>query len=101
MNISSNINSLLVNQTSLNVNANNIANVNTDGFKSVQSSTVSNENGILENSLSQSDLSSERSQTDLAKEIPQQISIEAIEEANIEAIRTQDQMLGTLIDLKA
>ena len=37
----------------------------------------------------------------LTKEITDQISIEKVSEANVQAIRTQDQMFGSLLDIKA
>jgi len=39
--------------------------------------------------------------TNLNKEITDQITIKDINEINVKAIQAQDQMLGTLLDLKA
>ncbi len=72
MTISNNIASLQANQTFMNTNANNIAN---DG--------------------------SQKSQTNLAKEIPNQVTIAGIEKANVTAIKAQDDVMGTLLDIKA
>ena len=85
--ISSNIASLQANQTFMNTNANNIANVNTDGF--IPQSTQITDNG------------STKSQTNITKEITDQVIISGVNEANVSAIRTQDEMFGTLLDIKA
>jgi len=75
--ISSNVNSLQTNQTFMNNNAHNIANSNTKA----------------------SDDSSEKSQTNLAKELTDQIVIENVNDANVASIKTQDQMFGSLLDI--
>lgn len=100
--ISSNVSSIMSNQTYMNNNANNIANVNTDGF--IPQNTVIKESGkdSTQAVTSQADDNkSEKSQTNLTKEITDQISIEKVTEANVSAIRTQNEMLGSLLDIKA
>ncbi|MDF1877916.1 hypothetical protein JHD47_08825 [Sulfurimonas sp. SAG-AH-194-L11] len=101
MAISNNVASLQANQIYLNTGANNIANVNTDRF-------IPRDTRIT-NSASQTpqaqvrladDNGSKRSQTDLAKEIPDQIIQSGVAEANVAAIKTQDQIFGTLLDIK-
>ena len=74
--ISSNINSLQTNQTFMNNNAHNVANT-----------TKASDNG------------SEKSQTDLSKELTDQIVIENVNDANVASIKTQDQMFGSLLDI--
>ncbi len=76
--ISSNVNSLQTNQTFMNNNAQNIANSNT---------------------TKPSDSSSEKSQTNLAKELTDQIVIENVNDANVASIKTQEQMFGSLLDI--
>ena len=98
MNISANVSSLQANQTFLNTNANNIANVNTDGFRPSDTRISTN---LQANNRLADDTSSQKSQTDLSKEIPDQITIGGVAEANVSAIRTQDEMMGTLLDIKA
>ena len=98
MNISANVSSLQANQTFLNTNANNIANVNTDGFRSSDTRISTN---LEANNRLADDTGSQKSQTDLSKEIPDQITIGGVAEANVSAIRTQDEMMGTLLDIKA
>jgi flagellar hook protein FlgE len=101
MNISNNVSSIQAHQTFLNTNANNIANVNSDGF--IPSDTRLKDNGgsVTSNTRQADDSGSLRSQTDLAKEIPDQISIQAGTAVNVQAIKTQDEMLGSLLDIKA
>ena len=101
MNIQNNVSSIYAHQTMLNSSANNVANANTDGFR--PSGTTMNENGgSVKASLRQADsTNSSKSQTDLAKEFPDQIVAQDAASVNVSAIKTQDEMLGTLIDLKA
>jgi flagellar hook protein FlgE len=102
MNISNNISSMMANQSYLNNGANNIANSNTDGF--IPNSTVlkqSSNDSVVANSRVASDTGSQKSQTDLNKEIPDQIVAQNGFSVNSSAIKTQDEMLGTLLDMKA
>jgi len=102
MNISNNLASLQANQVYLNTNANNIANVNTDGFiPSDTRITTSTANTPTPSTSLMDDTGSTRSQTDLTKEIPDQIVASKVTQANVSAIKTQDEMLGTLLDIKA
>lgn len=101
MNISSNISSIQANQTLLNNSAYNIANVNNDGFIPADGRTVSGGNGTVKADLSAAaDTGTMHSQTDLAKEMTNQIIIENSVGVNTAAIRTQDAILGTLLDIK-
>jgi len=101
MNISSNVSSIQAHQTMLNTNANNVANVNTGGF--VPSDTrISGESASLRaNTRLADDNGSQKSQTDLAKELPDQIIAQDAVEVNVSAIKTKDEMMGTLLDMKA
>jgi len=85
MNISNNIASITTHQSMLNTSAHNVANINTDGF--VPSNADNN--------------GSPRSQTDLTKEIPEQMVAEDGVAVNVSVIKTQDEMLGSLLDMKA
>ncbi len=95
MNISSNVNSLMANQTYMNNNASNIANVNTQDYKATQTTISSDENGAI-----QAQSTKTQSETDLSKELTDQIIIENVQEANVNTIKTQDQMTGSLLDIK-
>ncbi len=101
MNISNNISSIQAHQTMMNTNANNVANVNTDGF--IPSDTRMSDEGdsVTANIRSADDTNSTKSQTDLSKELPDQIIAESAVEANVVAIKTQDDILGSLLDIKA
>jgi len=74
-------------------NANNVANVNTNDFEATET-TLDNENGEVVAQSSQT-----QNGTDLAKETTDQISIAHGIEANVEAIKTQDKAIGSLLDL--
>ena len=102
MNISSNVSSIQAHQSALNTSANNVANVNTDGF--IPNSTTINEgaSGSITTSTSQAtDNGSVKSQTDLSKELTDEIVLSRGVEANVSSIKTQDQMVGSLLDIKA
>lgn len=73
MNIENNISSINSSQTLLNKSAHNIANVNN---------------------------TSKETQTDLAKELTEQILIQNSVESNVSAIKVQDDILGSLLDIK-
>ncbi|MDO8453124.1 MAG: hypothetical protein Q7S59_00975 [Sulfurimonas sp.] len=100
MNISSNISSIQSHQTMMNVNANNVANVNSDGFVPSSVKMSSNGNSVSANSR-MADNSSLKSQTDLTKEIPDQIVVQKATAVNVSAIKTQNEMFGSLLDIRA
>lgn len=101
MNISNNVSSLQAHQTMMNTNANNIANVNTDGFVPTDTRMSSDGSSVTANNTRADDNGSLKSQTDLSKEIPDQIVAEKATAVNVSAIKTQDEMLGSLLDIKA
>ncbi len=102
MSISTNLSSLQANQTFMNTNADNIANVNTDGFRPTQTTISNPSKGTVQADLSKADdTGSPKSQTDLTKEISDQVIIGGISQANVTAIKTQDEMMGSLLDIKA
>ncbi|QCI28311.1 flagellar basal body rod C-terminal domain-containing protein [Caminibacter pacificus] len=92
MNISNNVNSLIAHQTLMDINANNVANVNTENFNATDAKIVD-----------KLEISSRDTQkpTDLTKELTDQIVIEEGFKAQIPAIKTQDEMTKTLLDIKA
>lgn len=83
MTISNNISSIQASQTLLNTTANNIANSITTQTRS------KNSEGL------------EQSQTDLSKEILNMMIAQRTTEANVSVIKTQDDIMGTLLDIKA
>jgi len=88
-------------QTQIDTTANNIANVNTDGFIPTDTRMVDEKTSVRAQTRLADDTGSPKSQTDLAKEIPDQIVIGGVAKANVAAIKTQDEMFGSLLDIKA
>lgn len=101
MNVSSNITSLQAHQTMMNSSANNVANVNSERYVPTDVRMQSSENSVTPNVRRADDNGSANSQTDLSKELTDQIVVEDVTAANVAAIRTQDEMLGSLLDTKA
>jgi len=101
MNISNNISSINAHQSMMNTNGNNIANVNSDGFIPSDTRMSNTNNSVTSNTRVSDDNGSLKSQTDLAKELPDQITVENVTSSNIAAIKTQDEMFGSLLDIKA
>lgn len=101
MNIQNNIASINSHQNLLNTNANNIANVNTDGFIPKDTKISNTGSSVSSNTRTATNTGSTQSQTDLAKELTEQIIAQDATSLNINAIKTQDEMLGSLLDIKA
>lgn len=100
--ISSNVSSILSHQTYMNNDAANMANVNTDRYVPQNTIIKEADKGTTEAVTTKAtDNGSEKSQTNLVKEITDQITIENVTAANVQAIKTQDTMLGSILDLKA
>ena len=99
LNFSANVSSLIAHQGFANANANNVANVNTDGFIPTQTN-LSNSSGSVNASFQKADDNgSSLSQTDLSKEIPDQLIVQNGHAVQATAIKTQDQMIGSLLDI--
>ena len=99
--ISSNVSSIMSNQTYMNNNAGNVANVNTDSYIPRNTTISETQNGSTQaNTSLATDNGSKQSQTDLSKELTDQISIENTTKANVQSIRIQNEMLGSLLDIK-
>ena len=101
MNISNNISSIQAHTTMLNTTANNVVNVSTDGFVPSDTRMFSSDNSVVAKNVKADDTGSLKSQTDLAKEIPDQIIAQNATGVNVAAIKTQDEMFGSLLDIKA
>ena len=100
MSIQTNVASIQAHRTLMNNSAYNVANVNTDGFIPTQTTLNDTGNGVSAASSKATDTGSPKSQTDLTKEIPDQIVAQEGVAVNVVSIKTQDEMLGTLLDLK-
>ena len=79
----------------MNNSAHNVANVNTDNYKATQT-TITNQNDAVVAQSSQTNNS-----TELATEFTDQIGIDKSFKANADVIKTQNEMLGSLLDMKA
>lgn len=101
MNISNNISSLQANQKLMDTTANNVANVNTVGFIPSDTRVSSLGDGVVAKNIKVDDNGMKNSQTNLVKEIPNMMVAEKATAVNISAIKTQDEMLGSLLDIKA
>lgn len=101
MNISNNVSSIGAHQSMLNTSANNVANVNTDGFIPKETKISNASSSPVASTSVATDTGSAKSQTDLAKEIPDQIISQNGVAANVSAIQTKDEMFGSLLDVKA
>jgi flagellar hook protein FlgE len=99
--------------TKMGVTANNIANAETEEFKKSEATLVEGPNEDVEVEITQSDepgpvvneatdgqsTEKEMSNVDLAEEIPQTTIAQRGYEANLAALRTQDDMLKSIIDI--
>jgi flagellar hook protein FlgE len=95
------------------VTANNIANVETEEFKKSRATLVEGPKKNVEVEITQQDIPGpvvvevtdgqlterELSNVDLAEEIPQTMIAQKGYEANIATLRTQDEMLKSIIDI--
>jgi len=99
LNFSANVSSLIAHQSFANANANNVANVNTDGFVPTQTNLTNASGSVNANFQKADDNGSALSQTNLGKEIPDQIIVQNGHEVQATAIKTQDEMIGSLLDI--
>ena len=98
--------------TKLGVTADNIANVNTDGFKKSRAILHEGNNGAVRVEISRDTspglhydilendevVEKETSNVDLAEEIPDLMMSKRAYQANLKSLKTQDEMLGSLLD---
>ena len=102
MNIGSSTSSIYANQELLNSSAHNIANSNTENFERIETNIVesANKNNVTTVSNKIENLNP-YSNTDLSKEMTSQIISYQAVGANAVSIQTQDEVSGTLLDIKA
>ena len=86
-----NTTSMQSHQILMDINANNIANVNTDKFTAKE--------GRIGNNLEVNSIDTNKP-TNLTKEITDQIKIENGFDAQAPVIKTADEMIGTLLNIK-
>ncbi len=89
-----NSNSMMAHNTWMNANANNIANVNTQDFNA-SSTTIQQSSNTSLKAVSNPTGGS----TNLAKDMSEQIPIAGGFNAQAAAIKTQEQMIGSLLDM--
>ena len=101
-------------QTRTQSTANNTANVNTDGFKKTRVTMVEAvPQGVTTNvqrmdtpgpmvyePTQEGEVLVEKSNVDLTEELPQMLIDRRAFQANIKTIQAQDEMLGSLLDIK-
>ncbi len=94
MNISGNISAIQADQTYLNNNANNIANINTDGFTPSQTTFINTNTNVTA-------VTSSNSHVSLAQDlVGNTIAVNSVA-ANVAGIQAQNKMFGSLLDIKA
>ncbi|MGL1931641.1 MAG: hypothetical protein OCC45_07745 [Desulfotalea sp.] len=93
--------------TSMAVSAHNVANINTDDFKRSRTIYNENENGGVKAVFDKVDISPEGletgqpSSTEYAEEVVAQIGATNLYSANLTAIKTEDEMNETILNIKA
>lgn len=88
-----NANSMMSMSNWMNNSANNVSNLNTQDYSATRTTMSNSGNAVVANSIKTGN------PTDLAKEVTDQMVIEKSVDANAQAIKTQDKMIGSLLDL--
>lgn len=114
MNIGSSLSALNAFSTQMNITANNVANVDTDGYKSrsvaieggpghtVKANVVTNDSqGFMTPDKSAANGMEELSNVDIVNEMTQMIPAQNAYDANLKVIETNYQMLGTILSMFA
>lgn len=91
-----NQNSMVAHANYMAANAQNVANVNTEDYQALQTTLQSKGEGSVQ-AISDT---LERG-TDLSRDLTDQITIEGGFDAQVRSIKTQDEILGTLLDIKS
>ena len=111
--IGSNLSALQAFGTKMSVTANNVANVSSEAFKksravleegqneavTVDIRKIDDPGPVIQDTRGTETIQRELSNVDLGEELPRTIPTSRGYEANIEVVRTRDEMLGTVIDL--
>ena len=113
--INSSLSALLGLQKKLESTANNVANVDSDGYKKTRVTLLEGaQGGVTANvqkvedqgplayeQTAKGDQLVEKSNVDLTQELPDLMITKRSYQANLKAIRTEDEMLGSLLDIKS
>ena len=111
--VNSTVSALQAYKTQMEVTSNNVANVNTDGFKKSKATLKEGNHGDVQVDVNRVDtpghryqelegdqmVEKETSNVDLAEEFPQMMVTQHAYEANMKVLQTQDKMLGTTLDI--
>ena len=79
----------------MNNSAQNVANVNTEKYNATQTTITNQDNAVVAQS------SKGTNGTHLATEFTDQIALDKSFQANADTIKTENEMLGSLLDMKA
>ena len=88
-----NANSMMSMSNWMSNSANNVANLNTQDYSATRTTMSNSGNAVVANSTKTGN------PTDLAKEVTDQMTIEKSVDANAQTIKSQDTMIGSLLDL--
>jgi flagellar hook protein FlgE len=111
--VSSTVSALQAYNSQLEVTSNNIANVNTDEFKKSKATLKEGANGGVQVDIRRVDtpghryqelagdqmVEKESSNVDLTEELPQMMVTQHAYQANMKVIQTQDEILGTALNI--
>ena len=111
--VNSSISALHVFGKKMGVTANNVANVNTDGYKKYRTNMTEGANNDIKVEIRRVEspghtyqafegdqtVTKETSNVDLGEEIPEMITTRNGYSANLKALEAQDEMLGSLLDI--
>lgn len=111
--VNSTVSALQAYKTQMNVRSNNVANVNTEGFKKSKATLKEGDNGDVQVDVNPVNtpghryqeleddqmVEKETSNVDLAEEFPQMMVTQHAYEANMKVLQAQDKMLGSTLDI--
>jgi flagellar hook protein FlgE len=101
MNINNSMSSIYAHQDLLDSSAHNIANSNTENFERIDTKIVEGSNDTVQSVSNKIENTNPHSNTDLVKEFTNQILSYQAVGANVVSIQTQNEVSGTLLDIKA
>lgn len=111
--VNSTVSALQAYKTQMQVTSNNVANVNTEGFKKSKATLKEGDNGDVQVAVNRVNtpghryqelegdkmVEKETSNVDLAEEFPQMMVTQHAYEANMKVLQAQDKMMGTTLDI--
>jgi flagellar basal-body rod protein FlgC len=111
--VNSTVSALQAYKTQMEVTSNNVANVNTEGFKKSKATLKEGVTGNVQVDVNQVNtpghryqglegdqmVEKETSNVDLTEEFPQMMVTQHAYEANMKVLQTHDKMLGTTLDI--